>query len=53
MSDQPFAEATSYTTQTNTQETSMHTLNEIQTLDSINQAAADLRLRSHGYRDRR
>jgi hypothetical protein len=45
-SDQPVAEASSYTGQNNieTQETNIHALSGIRTRDPSNQAAADLRL---------
>jgi hypothetical protein len=54
-SDQPFAEACTYTGQHNieTQETNIHALSGIRTSDPRNQAAADLRLTSRGYRGRR
>jgi hypothetical protein len=50
-SDHPDAEASTNTGQDNieTQETNIHTLTVIRTLDSSNQATADLRLRPSGY----
>jgi hypothetical protein len=53
-SDQPVAEASTYTGQHNieTQETNIHALSGIRTRDPSNQAAADLRLRPRGYRGR-
>jgi hypothetical protein len=54
-SDQPVAEASTYTGQHNieTQETDIHALSGIRTRDPSNQAAEDLRLRPRGYRVRR
>jgi hypothetical protein len=53
-SDQPIAEASTYTGQHNieTQETNIHALSGIRTRDPNNQAAADLRLRPRGHRGR-
>jgi hypothetical protein len=53
-SDQPVAEASTYTGQHNieTQETNVNALSGIQTRDPSNQAAVDLRLSPHGYRGR-
>jgi hypothetical protein len=53
-SDLPLSETSTYTGQHNieTQETNIHALSGIRTLDPSNQAAADLRLRPHGYRGR-
>jgi hypothetical protein len=53
-SDQPVAEASTYTGQHNieTQETNMHALSGIRARDPSNQAAADLRLWPRGYRGR-
>jgi hypothetical protein len=53
-SDQLVAEASTYTEQHNieTQETNTHALSGIRTRDPRNQAAADLRLRQRGHRDR-
>jgi hypothetical protein len=53
-SDQPVAEASTYTRQHNieTQDTNFHVVSGIQTRDPSNQAAADLRLRLRGYRSR-
>jgi hypothetical protein len=46
-SDQPVAEASTYTAQHNvqTQQTNIHAPSEIRTRDPSNQAAADLRLK--------
>jgi hypothetical protein len=53
-SDQPVADASTCTGQHNikTQETNIHALSGIRTLDPSNQAAADLYLRARGYRGR-
>jgi hypothetical protein len=53
-SDQPVAEASTYTGQHNieTQERNIHSLSGIRTRDPRNQAAADLRPKSHGHRGR-
>jgi hypothetical protein len=53
-SDQPVAEASTYTGQHNveTQETKIHAPNGIWTRDPNSQAPADLRLRSRGHWDR-
>jgi hypothetical protein len=53
-SDQPVAEASTYTGQHNIeiQETNIHAPSGIRTRDHSNQAAADLRLRPPGYRGR-
>jgi hypothetical protein len=53
-SDQPVAEASTYTGQHNieTQETNIRALSGIRARDPSNQAAADLRLRPRGYRGR-
>jgi hypothetical protein len=53
-SDQPVAKASTYTGQHNreTEETNIHTLSGIRTRDPSNQAAADLRLRPRGHRNR-
>jgi hypothetical protein len=53
-SDQPVAEASTYTVQHNieTQETNIHALSGIRTRDPSNQAAADLRLRPRDHRGR-
>jgi hypothetical protein len=55
MSDQPVAEASTYTGQDNiqTQETNIHALSRIRIRDPSNQEAADLRLRPRGQWDRR
>jgi hypothetical protein len=54
-SDQLVAEASTYTGQhnihINAKETNIHALSGIQTHDTSNQAAADLRLRPRGHRD--
>jgi hypothetical protein len=54
MSDQPVSETSTYTGQHNieTQGTNIHALSRIRTRYPSNQAAADLRLRPRGYRDR-
>jgi hypothetical protein len=54
MSDQLVAKASTHTGQhnTETQETNIHVLSGIRTRDFRNQAAADLRLRPHGHRNR-
>jgi hypothetical protein len=54
MSDQAVAQASTYTGQHNiwTQETNIHALSKITTHDPSTQAAADLRLRPRGHRDR-
>jgi hypothetical protein len=51
-SDQPVSETSTCTGQHNieTQVTNIHALSGIRTLDTSNQAAADLRLRPRGYR---
>jgi hypothetical protein len=53
-SDQPVSETSTYTGQHNIeiQQTDIHALSGIRTRDPSNQAAADLRLRPRGYRDR-
>jgi hypothetical protein len=53
-SDQPVAEASTYTGQHNieTQETNIHALSGIRTRDPSNQAAAGVRLRPSGNRGR-
>jgi len=53
MSDQPTAQAASYTTKPTqqTQETNIHALSMIQTHDHSNQAATDQCLRLHGHQD--
>jgi hypothetical protein len=53
-SDQPVAEASTYTGQHNieTQETNIHAPSGIRTRDPSNQAAADLRRRPRGHWDR-
>ena len=48
MSDQPAAEAATYTTQ----EMNINALSGIRTRDPRNRVVADLRLRPHGHRDR-
>jgi hypothetical protein len=55
MSDQPVAEAFTYTGQHNiqTQETNIHASSRIRNHDPSNQAAADLLLRPRGHWDRR
>ena len=50
MSDQPTAEAASYTTQ-QIQETNIHALSRIQTCNHSKQAATDQCLRLHGHQD--
>jgi hypothetical protein len=49
MSDQPVAEAVTYTTQ-QIQETNIHALSSIWTRDPSNQAAVDLHFRPHDHR---
>jgi hypothetical protein len=53
-SDQPVAKASTYPRQHNvqTQDTNIHALSGIRSRDPSNQAAADLRLRPCGHRDR-
>jgi hypothetical protein len=53
-SDEPVAETCAYIGQHNieTQETNIHVFSGIRTRDPSNQEAADLRLRTRGYRGR-
>jgi hypothetical protein len=53
MSNQPIAEASTYTGQHNiqTQETNIHSLSEIRTRNPSHQADAELRLKPHGHRN--
>ena len=50
-SDQPVAEVATFNNTQQTQETNIHALNGIRTRNTRNQAAADLRVWTHGHRD--
>jgi len=52
MSDQLIAEATSFTIRNKQKRRNIHALRGIRTDNPNSEAAADLRLRTHGHRDR-